>query len=78
MDVVGVGVVVDVNDVVVITGVVLNADVVIETSGTKCTGGAAFGRSPIHLLHILLSLNDSPSPRKISDINRSLSNISAI
>lgn len=48
--------------------VLLEIDVVVDgISGTKCNnGGAGLGRKPMHLLHILPPLDESPSPRKIS------------
>lgn len=72
---------IDVVTVVLVTILLmlLEVEVVVDgISGTKCNnGGAGLGRRPTHLSHIA-PLDDSPSPRKISVDNRSLSNVSAM
>lgn len=69
-------------NVVVVMVVVLFAlaeAVVNGISGTKCSnGGTGLGRRPTHLSHIAPPIDDSPSPRKISLDNRSLSNVSTM
>lgn len=74
-------IVVDVDVVVTVTLLaVVEVEAVVDgISGTKCnSGGAGFGRRPTHLSHIAPPVDDSPSPRKTSLNNRSLSNVSAM
>lgn len=71
---------VDVVVVIVTLLALVEVEAVVDgISGIKCnSGGAGLGRRPTHLSHIAPPVDDSPSPRKTSVDNRSLSNVSAM